>query len=356
MATIDDCIVRSAARVPCRETNRLTSRSSRVLVALSAVMLVVVSCSPSDAPQPGTAPGPTAATDAGGTLGDAGCSGPGSVREPPAPFASSTGGKAFVYLPACYDAEPERRFPVLYLLHGADADASQWPDIGVTAAADTAIGSGAIGPLIIVMPDGGAAMPDSLIDGLVDRLVPWTDHEYRTVAEARARAVGGISRGGRIALLAAARHPDLLTVAGGHSPALGPDDATTAVRDGLAMLGGAVTIDVGEADLLRDGVVAFAELALPLAQVTVRPGGHDRRYWGDHVSEYLTFYGTQLDAHAVRTSALIELAFSLRIALPCRSFTDTWWSAYLHRPTVHPTGPSRGASVRFERGEVRCPS
>ena len=47
-----------------------------------------------------------------------------------------------MYLPACYDADPSRRYPVVYLLHGASADQTQWRDVGITAAADQLIAAG----------------------------------------------------------------------------------------------------------------------------------------------------------------------------------------------------------------------
>ncbi len=210
------------------------------------------------------------------------------------PFGDAAAGKGFVYLPACYASQPNRSFPVLYLLHGASTDASQWPDIGVVTAADAAIDAGRIGPMIIVMPDGGPGIPDSFVNGLVDQLVPWTDQSYRTIAARWGRAVGGISRGGRIAILAVAIRPDLFTAAGGHSPVMSPADATSTLVDHLAEV--TVTLDVGSRDPLRGDVEAFAAAALPQVGVSATPGGHDRTYWRAHVPGYLTFYGSHLQA------------------------------------------------------------
>lgn len=278
-----------------RPTPRRMSSTGRCCLAITAVLVLLASCG---SPRPSPARSATApeATTSDNTSSDgATCAGPGSLNEAAAPFASSEAGRVVVYLPGCYDASPLRRFPVLYLLHGAGADASQWPDVGLASAADSAIATGAIGPLIVVMPDGGAEMPDSLIDGLIERLLPWTDHSYRTIATSHGRAVGGISRGGRIALLAAAQHPDLFTAAGGHSPALTGKDATDAVAAGLALLGRSVAVDVGDNDPLRSGVEAFAAQAMADTPVTVWPGRHDRHYWSDHVADYLGFYGSRLE-------------------------------------------------------------
>ena len=200
-----------------------------------------------------------------------------------------------MYLPACYATEPQRRFPVVFLLHGAGADASQWPAIGLATTADELITSGAIPPMIVVMPDGGATMPDSLAADLVDHLVPWADQTYRTLADSADRAVGGISRGGRVALLAVAMHPGVFSGVGGHSPAVGPSDDAIAAR--LSGQSGPIRLDVGDKDALRPGVEHFAsrvKTAGGSADLVEAPGGHNRPYWRSHTSEYLRFYASLL--------------------------------------------------------------
>jgi S-formylglutathione hydrolase FrmB len=270
------------------------AESAPLRVAVAALLMLVAGCSSSHpvASARRDDPGPTTALSV--PAAPSNCAGTGSLLGAELPFEDTGTGTGFVYLPACYDAQPTRSFPVLYLLHGASADPSQWPDVGVVAAADSAIGSGTIGPMIIVMPDGGPGIADDFVDGLIDRLVPWTDRSYRTVAARAGRAVGGISRGGRIAVLAAAEHPDVFAAAGGHSPVLTPGDATNTVIAGLAQLGSGIALDVGAGDPLRSNVSAFAALALPGVTVSISPGGHDRGYWGAHVLDYLAFYGSHL--------------------------------------------------------------
>ncbi len=66
-----------------------------------------------------------------------------------------------VYLPPQYDQEPQRRFPVVYLLHGFKAKNRLWTGPGqpgrglhLQELADDLINRGVMQPLIIVMPDG----------------------------------------------------------------------------------------------------------------------------------------------------------------------------------------------------------
>ena len=80
-----------------------------------------------------------------------------------------------MYLPACYAADRSRRYPAVYLLHGGSADQTQWHDVGITAVADQLIAGRRLAPLVIVMPDGGPTMPDSLAKDLVDGLIPWAE-------------------------------------------------------------------------------------------------------------------------------------------------------------------------------------
>src|SRR5262245_1200081 len=57
-----------------------------------------------------------------------------------------------MYVPPCY-ASLADRLPVIYLLHGGNADETQWPDLRVQQAADDMIAHGA-GPFVVVMPGG----------------------------------------------------------------------------------------------------------------------------------------------------------------------------------------------------------
>ena len=131
--------------------------------------------------------------------------------------------KVRVLLPDGYRADDNRRYPVLYLLHGAGGDETDWTDDG--AAARATAGK----PVIVVMPDGGRAgwYTDWSNDGAggppaweryhVRELIPLIDQRFRTVAARRGRAIAGLSMGGFGAFSYAARHPDLFTAAASYS-------------------------------------------------------------------------------------------------------------------------------------------
>jgi S-formylglutathione hydrolase FrmB len=131
-----------------------------------------------------------------------------------------------VLLPTGYAADAGRRYPVLYLLHGADSDYRSWTRYGDAQAIT------AHAPMIVVMPDGGTdgwytdwyagnrPVQPQWETYHVGELVPWIDATYRTVAARRGRAIAGLSMGGYGALSYAARHPGTFAAAASFSGAL----------------------------------------------------------------------------------------------------------------------------------------
>ncbi len=120
-----------------------------------------------------------------------------------------------VYTPPVYDFEPDRCFPVLYWLHGAGAHINSVAPI--SAWFDGLIQSGAIPPMIVVLPNGMAyRMWCDSKDGTVpmeavvlDDLIPDVDANFRTFAQREARIVEGFSMGGHGTARFGFRRPDL---------------------------------------------------------------------------------------------------------------------------------------------------
>ncbi len=129
-----------------------------------------------------------------------------------------------VFLPAGYDADPERRWPVTYYLHGAQGDQARFHDWFGDLIADH--------PSIVISPDGGgfgfysdwynggaggAPMYETYF---VDQLIPLIDQRFRTTADRAGRALIGESMGGYGVTSYAARHPDLFAAAASMSGAV----------------------------------------------------------------------------------------------------------------------------------------
>lgn len=122
-----------------------------------------------------------------------------------------------VFLPAGYDADPTRRWPVTYYLHGMQGDATRF-----NAWYGDLIGGS---PSIFVAPDGGwsgyysdwynagAGGPPMYETYDIDQLIPLIDAHFRTIARRSERAVIGESMGGYGVMAYATRHPDLFGAA-----------------------------------------------------------------------------------------------------------------------------------------------
>jgi S-formylglutathione hydrolase FrmB len=136
---------------------------------------------------------------------------------------SSTLGKEVeysIYLPADYDRS-NRRYPVLYLLHGYTDDETGWTQFGeAQVIGDRLIQNGEAAPMIIVMPDGGVSWYINSYDSktkyedfFVKEFIPYIDATYRTRTTKQYRAIAGLSMGGYGTLLMATKHPELFAAA-----------------------------------------------------------------------------------------------------------------------------------------------
>ena len=134
-----------------------------------------------------------------------------------------------VYTPYGYEANPKKKYPVLYLLHGAGGDEEAWSSMGRTAQIlDNLIAKGLAEPMIVVMPNGNpnqqAAQTFGLptteydwrdpanrnlyVQSLVEEIVPFIEKNYRTVAKKSHRAIAGLSMGGGHTIAASGMYPE----------------------------------------------------------------------------------------------------------------------------------------------------
>lgn len=141
-----------------------------------------------------------------------------SVRAPgvrQCTFESAAAGATvsfFVYTPEAYDREPQRRFPVVYWLHGTGGGLAGVPQ--VARRFGRAIREGRCPPLIIVFPNGlRSSMWCDSHDGrvpmetvVVRGLVPHVDATLRTLPERNGRVIEGFSMGGYGAARLGFRH------------------------------------------------------------------------------------------------------------------------------------------------------
>ncbi|WP_457354951.1 alpha/beta hydrolase [Sphingomonas sp. UYP23] len=124
-----------------------------------------------------------------------------------------------VILPPSYAANPKRRYPVLYALHGYSIGAEQWTgEIHVPQTIEGAFATGTP-EMIVVLPDSktlhnGSMYSSSATTGdfetfIARDLVGYVDAHYRTLADRRSRGLAGHSMGGYGTARIGMRHPDM---------------------------------------------------------------------------------------------------------------------------------------------------
>jgi enterochelin esterase-like enzyme len=207
----------------------------------------------------------------------------------------------YVYLPPCYDDQPNRHYPVLYLIHGQNYNNDQWLRLGAAETADALISAGEIPPLIIVLPrDRSWEQPTENNFGfvLVEDLVPTIDKQYRTLSDRTRRAVGGLSRGAGWAVHLGLKYWEHFSGIGAHSlPVFWTD--TNHIREWIDAIPEGQTpriyVDIGDKDRqqIMESAVWFENLLteenIP-HEWYLNPGYHEESYWEAHLENYLRWY------------------------------------------------------------------
>ena len=132
-----------------------------------------------------------------------------------------------VYLPPAYADEPDRRFPVVYLLHGFTESTERWwfgssgymPPIPEVL--DRGVARDDVRDVIVVTPNAfnrffGSMYASSVVVGdwetfIAEELVAFVDSHYRTLPTAASRGIVGHSMGGYGAMRIGMKRPDVFS-------------------------------------------------------------------------------------------------------------------------------------------------
>ncbi|MCB9733767.1 MAG: prolyl oligopeptidase family serine peptidase [Deltaproteobacteria bacterium] len=138
-----------------------------------------------------------------------------------------------VVLPAEYARHPERRYPVIYLLHGLAGAPRDWLEKAhVDEVFDRLVAARAAKPAILVAPDGGNAYWTDHLGGarwgafVADDVLADVDARFRTRAERGGRAIVGVSMGGHGAMSIGLQHPERFAAVVSVAGALFPEPPT----------------------------------------------------------------------------------------------------------------------------------
>ncbi len=228
-----------------------------------------------------------------------------------------------VYTPAGYNKD-SKKYPVLYLLHGAGGDEEAWMDLGrASQIIDNLIAQGKAKPMIVVMTNGNpgqeasagesqmnfnfkpgfrgpnnqqptASFPESYKD-----VKAYIEKNYRVIPNKASRAVAGLSMGGGHSYTISKDYPNTFDYVGLFSAAVGPavDREGKVQNDVLAQLKKQrdnkfklYWIACGTADFLYDRNIQYMkqldEMDFPYTY-RESDGGHTWRNWRIYLSEFL---------------------------------------------------------------------
>jgi enterochelin esterase-like enzyme len=234
------------------------------------------------------------------------------------------------YLPAGYD-RGNKRYPVIYALHGLPSDAEGYRDIPVGDWGRAAERDGR--PAIVIAPQGARPGdtdpewhdwgPGRSWETMVSKeLVEHVDQSYRTIANRRGRGIVGISAGGYGASIIGITHPDVYSVieswsgyfhptdpAGSQPLELGSPEADSAASVHTYVARAKAIFErwrptyfgfyVGDADphFLSENEELHRELlAGQVPHVySVYPGAHSSAFWQQHEQDWITAAVENLD-------------------------------------------------------------
>jgi len=218
--------------------------------------------------------------------------------------------RAHIYTPPGY-MNGSRKYPVLYLVHGASDSDDQWTSAGhAHNILDNLIAAGKAVPMIVVMPFGhtpprpgadpsrGMLVNQDFGDDLIKDLIPYIEANYRTLNRPETRAMAGLSMGGAHTLNFGLPHPDLFRYIGIFSMGLGFNNANpvsdyTAAHDAALKQAAKqmklVYYAMGREDFLYATVAPTRRM---LDQYGIRHvyhesgGGHTWMNWRDYLADF----------------------------------------------------------------------
>jgi enterochelin esterase-like enzyme len=217
--------------------------------------------------------------------------------------------KARVYTPPGYGKD--KKYPVLYLLHGIGGDENEWPRGGAPdVILDNLYADKKATPMILVMPNGRAAKDitardpfpkqgpafAAFEDDLLKDLIPFIEKTYSVKADRESRALAGLSMGGGQSLNFGLNNLDTFAWVGGFSSAPNTKRPAELIKDPADAAKKLKLLYVACGD--KDGLMRISEGVHKMLDENkvphvyrVIPGGqHDFKVWKSdlyHIAQLL---------------------------------------------------------------------
>mgnify|MGYP000917339727 CR=1 FL=1 len=239
-----------------------------------------------------------------------------------------------IFLPQSYETDKDKKYPILYLLHGMMDTNQGWTNRGhLKDVMDQLVASGEAVEMIIVTPNAGGNIYEGEWNGYFNmpgwayedfffkEFLPFIEKTYRVIGEKQHRAIAGLSMGGGGSTSYAQRHPDMFCAVyamsalmsipeGGETPLQNPDDkmailTKSVIENSCVKLVEEADketikhlrtiqwfVDCGDDDFLLDRNIEFTQ-AMRKAEIPfqfrVRDGGHTWEYWHSALYKSLPF-------------------------------------------------------------------
>lgn len=235
-----------------------------------------------------------------------------------------------VTYPTRTKANKNKKYPVVYLLHGAYANEYKWLELkpSLPKLADEK-------KMIFVTPyvlnswyfDSPVNKDFQYETFCIEELIPYIDANYPTIANREHRAVTGLSMGGHGAFFLGIRHKDLFGAIGSMSGGVDirPFPQNWNIPDMLGEMAAnkqswdehtamelvkqlknhdvEITFDCGESDFFLEVNKALHARLLALGidhDFATRPGGHTDQYWANSLDYHLLFFKKYFDGEMKR--------------------------------------------------------
>ncbi len=224
-----------------------------------------------------------------------------------------------VYLPKSYKTDSLRKYPVVYMLHGANENDWEWANIATSMINEVLAKSTADGmssEVIMVCPNATEGTMGyfnregwNYEDYFFKELVPFIESHYRVIADKGHRAIGGLSMGGGGSFFYGLTHPEMFSsvyaISGAVPASLNAseqensrfsrpfniDDLTETQIEEIKKVH--FVLDCGDDDFLFDANVGCYQ-SMKKAGLTCefrsRNGAHATYYWYDSLGYALTWF------------------------------------------------------------------
>lgn len=224
-----------------------------------------------------------------------------------------------VLLPKSYNKQPDRKYPVVYMLHGHGENDWEWANIPcqmINEAVTMVTNDGSACEMVIVFPNATEGQSGynnregwMYEDYFFNELMPYVESHYRVIADKGHRAIGGLSMGGGGSFTYGMKHPELFSSVYAISAAVRGDikmeDNPAESRGGIMAPVGYTpeqieaaksvnfVLDCGDDDFLfNQNVACYQSMKKEGMTVQFRSydGAHASYYWYDALRRALVYF------------------------------------------------------------------